>query len=220
MAHQTFEQIRDEVMIRLGRKAVTAFNARAEALVDACYREICQTWFHHELVDDPTPTAALSQAASSVAVPADCYLVFGVRLLSGSTPKGRLGWMRPIDLFGRFSATQGLPEHYTRFGQKIYFEKPADAAYTVEIFSYRRPTDPVFTGAPAPEIDELFDEVLIEWATAKGQGALWRPDLAAQGVQSLADFWQRAANPPIASGRQRDRDETDVSDVPYVEGLG
>lgn len=221
MAHQNFQEIRNEVMTRLGRSGVTAFESRAQHLVDAAYQKICQTWFHHELVDDPTPTAALSLGADNVALPADCYLVFGARLKEGSAVRGRLGWMRPIDLFGRYSTTQARPERYSRFGQKLYFECPADSAYTVEIFSYRRPTDPVFTGSPtSPEIDELFDETIIEWATAKGQGALWRPDLSAQGFSTVADFFSRVANAPIRSGVQRDRDEGDASDDPYSGGLG
>lgn len=218
MAHQDFEEIRDEVMKRLGRSGVTAFEARAQHLVDASYREICQTWFHHELVTDPIPTDTLAAASDNVPVPTDCYLLFGVRLKSGSTLKGRPGYMRPMNLFGRATTTAGRPEHYTRFGDKVYFERPADASYTVELFSYARPTDPDFATPGEPEIDELFDEIIIESAVARGQGSLWRPDLSMSGRQSMAEFWSRVAGEPI--GSQRDSDEEDASDLPYAGGLG
>ena len=219
MAHQNYQEIRDEVMKRLGRSGVTAFNTRAQNLVDASYREICQTWHHHEL-DKESSGLTTSVGSDTVALPADCYLVFGVRLLSGSTLKGRLGYMRPIDLFGQQSTSNGLPTRYTRFGNNLVLDRPADAAYSAEVFYYRRPTDPDFATPTSPEIDELFDEILIEWATARGQGMLWRPDLGAAGLQSLGEFWSRVANPPLRSGSQRDRDEGDVSDTPYGEALG
>lgn len=220
MANRTFVQIRDEVMTRLGRSGVSAFEPRAEALVKACWLEICQTWYHHELAVEPAATETLAQDADNFALPSDTYLVFGVALKSGSTLKGRLGWMRPMNLFGSRLGSSGLPEHYTRYQNKIYVERPADAAYTAEIYYYRQATEPDFNTPNSPDIDPLFDEVLVEWATAKGQGALWRPDLAGQGRQSLAEFWSRVAHPPLAAGLQRDRDEADVDDVPYAEALG
>lgn len=219
MAHQTFEEIRDEALKRMGRSGVTALTARVEKLVDASYREVCQTWHHHQL-DKESSGLTSSVGSDTVALPADCYLVFGVRLFSGSTFKGRLGYMRTIDLLGQQSTTNGLPTRYTRFASNLVFDRPADAAYSVEVFYYARPADPVFTGAPAPVIDELFDEILVEWTVARGQGMLWRPDLGAAGLQSLAEFWNRVANPPLRSGIQRDRDEGDVSDTPYGEALG
>lgn len=217
---RNFQEIRDEVMFRLGREGVTAFESRAETLVDAVYREICQTWHHHELDAVPAGTATLSAAATSFDLPSDRYLVYGVRLKDGSTLKGRLGYTRAVDLFGQQTTSSGLPEKYARYGDKIYVDRPADTSYTAEIFYYKRPTDPDFSTPNSPEIDPLFDEIIIEWATARGQGMLWRPDLASAGYERLGPFWQRVANAPLRSGLQVDRDTGDVSEEGYGGALG
>lgn len=220
MANRNFDTIRDEVMTRLGRSGVTAMESRVEEWVTACWLEICQLYYHHELAVEPAATETLSADSDNFSLPNDTYLVFGVALKDGSTLKGRLGWMRPMNLFGRRTTTAGLPQHYTRYNSKVYVERPADQEYTAEIYYYRQATDPDYDTPNATDVDPLFDEVLVEWATARGQGALWRPDLAQYGYQTLQQFWSRVANPPLAAGVQRDRDDEDVSGVPYAEALG
>lgn len=210
IARKTWEQLRDEVMKRVGREDVTAYETRAEYAIDAAYRFLCQTWHHPEL-DTISGELALASTAFSVDLPNDLYLPVGARLLDNSS--AFVTWLQPQHprvLLGRGRSSSGTPQFYCRFGAKLYLDRKADAAYKVEILYYRRPTDPDFASG-SPDTDRVFDELIVEWATAIGQGQLWRMDLSQVTLETMRSYLARMGNPLLVAGTTSDeREESNV----------
>lgn len=221
IARRTWDTMRDEAMKRLGRSGVTAFTSRAEYLLDAVYRLLCQTWHHREL-DKVSSELALSVMASEVSLPADLYLPIGARLLDNSS--NLLAWLQPRHartLLARDRSESGRPAYYAVFGSKLYTDKAADAAYKIVLLYYANPTSPDFAAAAAsPEINRVFDELLIEWAVALGQNVLWRPDLGGVGLQTLDSFLGRMGHPILALGGTSDNREEPTDDKKLAGVLG
>jgi hypothetical protein len=131
IARQSWANLRDEVMKRAGRSGVTAFQSRAEYLLDSAYRLLCQTWHHPEL-DTISSELALSSGASSVSLPADLYLPTGARLLDNASTF--VAWLQPEHprvLLGRGRSASAQPKFYCRFADTLYVESKADAAYKI-----------------------------------------------------------------------------------------
>lgn len=200
IARQTWANLRDEVMKRAGRSGVTAFQSRAEYLLDSSYRLLCQTWHHPEL-DTISSELTLSSGASSVVLPADLYLPIGARLLDNASTF--VAWLQPEHprvLLGRGRSSTAQPKFYCRFADTLYVDNKADAAYKVQVFYYKNPTTPDFADSATPEVDRVFDEILIQWATAMAQNHLWRPELGSVGLQTVSQFLSRMGHPLLASG--------------------
>lgn len=221
LARRTWDTMRDEVMTRLGRSGVTAFESRAEYLLDGVYRLLCQTWHHREL-DKISPELTLSSTTSEVPLPSDLYLPIGARLLDNSS--NLLAWLQPRHaraLLARDRSDSGKPSYYAIFGSKLYTDKAADTTYKIVVFYYANPTTPDFAAAAAsPEINQVFDELLIEWAVALGQNALWRPELGQVNLQTMTSFLGRMGHPILALGGTSDNREEPTDDKKLAGVLG
>ena len=197
LTRRTWAQIETEVLARIGRS--TGSSSRAQHWIDAVYRELCLTYHHYEL-DAIAADQAISSAATSLALPADCYAIFAVLLKSNAGVEiGRLTAEHARFTLGGQSAAAAQPETYARFASTIYFAQPTDAAYQADIYYYKTPTAPDFASG-SPAIDRLWDDVIIRAAADVGLRGYWAPEAAVPQAESLKAFLERVVNPPLATG--------------------
>lgn len=213
LARRTWEEMRDEVLVRLGREGNAASEARAEHWVDAAYRLVCQGWHHFEL--DTTTTLALAAAATSVALPADCFVVVGVNLLDNATG-AEVGNLVPLRAGKLLASNQptGVPKKYARFGDTLHVDAAADVAYDLFVSYYTDPDTPDFS-AGSPSIDRVFDQVVIEGATELGQKGYWAAELGAVARETMATYLGSLPYPPLSTGSAVDRADAGSVDRPY-----
>lgn len=82
--------------------------------------------------------------------------------------------------------TSGLPSAWTEFGQQLYFDKPADKAYTFRQRYFRVPTSMSAT-TDVPDVPEAFRELLELYADYRGEKYRGNHDVAATYKQDFED---------------------------------
>lgn len=109
---------------------------------------------------------ALPEAGYVYNLPTDLQTVVGLRMVE---PQGKRFDLSqnyiPYKQFNRLYPTPeyngvGTPRVWTLFGGKIYFDKPTDRVYTLEV-DYIKKAVPLTDDAQVPEIPEEFEEVLV-----------------------------------------------------------
>jgi hypothetical protein len=219
LARITWADMKTEVLRRLGRTGDTATGLRVERWVNGIYRLLCAIWHQPEL-DKISSPLTLAVGASSVTLPTDFYLPVGARLLSDASVF--LAWLQPRHarvLLGKDRSKTQRPAFYCRHGSNLYVDSKADVAYKVELFYYAIPPAPDFaSGSPASA--EVFDELILEGATALGQMGLWRPDLAAANHETMESYLARMAHPMLASGTTSDEREEPTDRAKLAGALG
>lgn len=184
-ARRNWSEIKAEAIRRLGGRDEPGFDQRVESWLRAAHVLVGLLVHHFELnvLDE---SVLLVQGAMTADLPEATYSVAGVGLVDAAGDFA--GWVENTKLQHLQAAATdapGKPREYTRWGSTLVFDRPADAEYRLRLFLYRTPAPPDFNGAEAPELGELWDQVLVEVATAIGCGAVWRPDLA-QAIFQLA----------------------------------
>jgi hypothetical protein len=218
LTRRSFSDLRDEVLKRSGRPGDSAASSRVEYWVDAVYRDLCLTYHHFEL-DTIAADQALAAAASSVSLPADLYALIGVALkTSAGVEIHRLTPERASYLLGRRETTADEPKEYARFGSKLYFPAPADAAYLLDIYYYKEPVAPDFSSG-APAWNRMWDEFLVAGATDFTLRGFWSEN-AIPHAETLKSFLSRVVNPPLASGVLRDDENRPTIDRPHGGAQG
>jgi hypothetical protein len=197
LTRYSWATLKAEVIRRLGGRTEPSFSSRVEYWIDAAQLDIGCTVHHFEL--DKTDTSlSLAAGASTVNLPADCYIVMGVALRNpGSLTFKKwltLNHLRYVQ--ANFSEAATVPAEYARFGNQLQANCNADQTYPLLLRYYKFPTAPDFSSG-TPEFSRLWDEHLIEAALAKAQGSLWRPDLAAANVQLLQDYLAAQVQPAL-----------------------
>jgi hypothetical protein len=97
-----------------------------------------------------------------------------------------------------FSSTAAIPQFYCRFGDKILLNCPCivGSAGTWVIRQYIVPTAPDFSSG-SPVTGWIWDEQIIQGATAKMMGRVWRPDLSLFNAQTLESWIASQAQPEL-----------------------
>ena len=212
ITRRTWANIRDEVIKRLGNITATGFSGRVEYSVWAAYQDIATTYHHFEL-DDVDTSLTCSTSTNDVSLTAGTFMVIGVRLKSvaGAVLTG----LESVD-FRRLSddylATSGRPTQYSRFLNKLYFDKKPDLAYPLEVYRYKRCTAPDFSST-SPELDSDVDEHIIEAACRKLFPMIARPDIGEVNRQLMTEWLSMNVRPslidePLPNMSERSRSAT------------
>lgn len=212
IARRTWAELRTEVVRRAQGIDATSFSSRVEYALWSAYQDLCLT-FHHFELDKVDTSLSLSTSVNSLALPPDCYIVVGVRLrnAAGSAFVRQLSYKSPHVLLNEYRGAPGTPTQYTRFLNTLYFNLLPDTAYHVDLFYYRNPTAPDFSGSATPDTHPEVDEHLIQSALSLLFPALGRPDLAGQHLANLQSWLPMNSRPAIVvetPAGQRERYET------------
>ncbi len=209
LARPTWAALKAEVLRRLGGRSEPSIGARVEQWLDAAQLDLALT-FHHFELDTTEKAITLAMGSSTIDLPADCYIVLGVALMTPREETFRrwltLQHLRYVQ--ANFSIAEAEPAEYARFGSALLFNCPPDKNYPLLLRYYRFPSPPDFAGLASPELSRLWDEHLIEGALAKAHGALWRPDLAASQTQMLQEFLAAQVQPALLAELLPDRSTT------------
>lgn len=201
-ARRTWAQLQAETVKRLGNvdsvgtDGVT-FPARVAYWLWASLLDLALTYHHFEL--DATATLTLSTASNLVALPADCYILIAARLKdpTGATFLRQLTLKQYQALANDYVGAPAQPSFYSRFGSNLYVETLPTLPFKVEVFYYRLPTAPDFSGSLTPDLGVDLDEHLMEGACRKAYPNLGRPDLGDVGRQLLSEFLAIQARPSL-----------------------
>jgi|SRR5262245_40274142 len=194
MARRTWTALRVEHLARAGRTGDSNYTARAEALLEASYFDLCHLYFQHALFTEHT-AIVLTQGQAWVTLPAGVDIVIGFEIRDASTSSFLRQLKGPLEANAvftqRLELAQAMPERFARGNTKLYFDRLSDAAYKSVLFYYALPTAPVFDGVATPQIAQVWDERILEWSVARAQNALWVPELSVGNQQLVGEFIQQ-----------------------------
>jgi hypothetical protein len=80
----------------------------------------------------------------------------------------------------------GIPGHWTEFGNKVYFDRPVDKDYDL-IHLYYRTATAMTADADVPDVPETFRELLELWADYRSEKYRGNHDVAATYKQEFED---------------------------------
>lgn len=221
LLRRTWADLKAEAIRRLGGRTEASFAARVEHWLDAAQLDLGLLFHHYEL--NRTDTAlVLVTGQSTVTLPLDCYIVLGVALRE---PGGQPLFKRWLTLQhlryvqANFSETRAVPTEYARFGRDLQLNCNSDAAYPLLLRYYKVPAAPDFA-VGSPELARLWDEHLLEAAVAKGQGSVWRPDLAGVTGETLQAFLASQVQPALLAEVLPDRSTVPTTNRTHGGGQG
>lgn len=199
ITRRIFENIRDEHMIRVGRRGDTStYQSRAEHFVTGAYFDLAHTFHHHEL-DTLSTSITLSATDPFVALPSDCDVVIAFTLRGAVDEQHILSFVpvRTSSVVAEYNPVSGAPRQCARHGGRLYFDRLPTVAYKSTLYYYKLPTTPDFaTGAvSSPRISDLkwlWDEHILELSVARAKGASWLPELASIDQQTMKSFLEQA----------------------------
>lgn len=192
-----------------GSDGVT-FLTRIQYFLAAAYLDLATIYHHFELDVIDTTTITLSTSTNTVTLPADCHEVIALSLRNGTTYVGEVGIYSQPSLLPAYTAAVGVPTRRARFAGKLYFDKKPDIAYACDLYYYKRPALPDFTGSDSPLTAVDVDEHIIEYALSLANPAIGRPDLMAVNRQLLSDWLASQIRPSLQDPlERRERPETD-----------
>lgn len=171
----TFADIETEVTQALGNPTNATIQSRIQKWITPAYTQIALTWKHYELDTDFT-SAALSVGDASYSLPADCYINYGASLLDPDDDYKFLNWLSNRDLLSvlaQYSKENGKPHSVARHAGKLFFDRPLAREYKLRLLYYKTPTRPDFAAPSSSVLHEMWDDVIILWATAKGHRKLF-----------------------------------------------
>lgn len=197
-----------EAQRRLGGINYTGFDARIQHWLTGSYLDLCTTYHHFELDKLDTTTLTLSTSTNTLNLPADCFEVIGMSLrnVAGTAYVGEVGIYSAAALLPAYIAEAGLPTRRVRYLNTLYFDKKPDLAYKVDLYYYRRPTDPDFAGSVYPDTSWDMDEHIIQGALSLANPSIGRPDHGAVQRELLKDWLAMQVRPALQyalEGRER-----------------
>lgn len=207
---RTWAELRTELLTRLGNDSLTT---RAEEWLAAVHLDLALLYHHPEL-DTFDQSLVASTANPFVTLPADCYVVVGV-IIRDVASGDILASLEPTGAhfsFVRYNGTTGEPTKYSRWGNRLWFDKLPTQAHPIDLLYYALPAAPDFAGSASPALNQLWDEHILDGAVARAQGCLWRPEIAGVHADMLTDFLQRVVQRPLL--------ELPLPEEPLARNLG
>lgn len=193
----TFEEMRDSVLRRMGRKAASPqTKTDVEYLVAAAYKHLALTFHHHELeVFDST--VVLTATSNTKAIPTDLYATISLSLRNpGGVWKKHVKYAHLREVQARFSDSSGAPSFFSRSGSDFVFDLKADVAYEVDLRYYKRPAGPDFSSGSSL-LDPLWDEYVMQCALWFGWPTQFRFDMAGIQAQMLSQVVAETIQPRL-----------------------
>lgn len=212
LTRRTWANIRDEVITSVGGVDYTGFSGRVEQVTYATYLELALGWFHHELETVSAVTTSTNDV--TINAPTDCFILEGVYRAATTSLGNQLDTKTFSALAGQFSTTAATPAYYCRWKDKILLNCPvsASAAGSWSLRYYAIPAPPDYSAGTSPTTAWLWDEYIIEGATAKMMGRVWRPDLQVMGMQTMASWVQGQVQPNLA-----EKSIVELPDIPTAD---
>lgn len=218
LTRRTLAQIRDEVIKRCGNITATGYSDRITYFVWEAYLDLA-TEFHHFELDKIDSSIVLSTSANTIDLPADCFVVIGLRLrnAAGTSIVGEVGKYNFESLSSEYRAVSGMPTKRARFGAKLYFDFKPDIAYTSDLFYYRLPAAPDFAGSATSELGVDCDTHLIELAVALASGGTKDQAFSAVNRESFATWAasqvRSSIQSPLADSRESNTTNSVLGDA-------
>ncbi len=201
MARPTFENLRDETMERMGKlDPSTALQGRFEQVMTSAYYTLALTYHHYEL--HTVLLTVLTSGSPELVIPDEAYVVQSVGLAKEQTMDPFFG-ITHEHLYAVVPINEtGDPSSYTRTSNAagddvLLFSKIPERDIPVELRFYRRPAEPDYTAAATSELDDLWDEYIIQKTLQLFWPAGFRFDFAGVAQQTLAEFLQLQIQPPL-----------------------
>lgn len=210
LARRTWSQNASEVIRRLGGVNYTGFDTRVQYWLTASLHYL-STCYHHFELDTLDSSKTLSTSVNTLTIPTDCFVLICVRMKDPDTSKF-IGQIGPYDASANlveYRSAVGVPKYYSRFGSTLHFDVIANKAYPVDIFYYKLPAAPDFTGSDVPPLGADCDEHIIESALRLGWPAVARADLGDPPRQLFTEWLAETPRPslisdPLPATRERD----------------
>ena len=192
----SWEQMRDEVQLRMGKANVPDWTPRMERFLTAAYYDIAITWHHYELeklvelaVVEDISIVTWRFVADLQYPNGTVYSIMGVRLRAED---GTLYQMTQQNIKFTFNERlpKGRPQKWARTNpQSLLLDRPSDAAYFVDAYVYVYPDPPDFDPAGGiSQLDAVWDEHIMQRAMFLAAPATWRYDMSQVQVQTLKEF--------------------------------
>jgi hypothetical protein len=185
IARRGWSAIETEVTRRLKGINATGFSARVQFWIQHAYLQLCTLYHHHEL--DKTTQLTASILTNEVTLPTDCYVACSASLrnAAGTSILTSLTYAHPTVVKRDYKLTAGQPTRWSRWGNKLIFDRLPDLAYRVDFDYYATPAAPDFATSSLPEFSWDCDEALIQWALA-----LAKPEISVPSVErELLSVW-------------------------------
>lgn len=180
-----WSDVKTEFLRRAKGITATGFSTRAEYWIQHAYLQLCALYHHHEL--DKTTQLTASTSTNEITLPSDCYIACSATLrnAAGSAIVTPLVYANPTVVKRDYKVTAGQPTRWSRWGNKLIFDRLPDVAYKVDFDYYAIPAAPDFATSSLPEFSWDCDEALIQWALA-----LAKPEISVPSVErELLSTW-------------------------------
>lgn len=205
---QTWSEMRDETLRRMGKLNVPDWGPRMERFLASSYYDIAVTFHHYELEKaiqlgvPATDQEATWRFSADVGYPeGDLYSIMAVRLTDPDD--GRIYQLGQENVKFTWSERRasGRPEKWARASNdSLLLDRPADKAYLLEVYCYTYPTPPDFAASDPSELGPVWDEHIMQRAMFLAAPATWRYDMSQVQVQTLQEFLQAQAQAPLKQG--------------------
>lgn len=204
ITRRTWANLLTEATRRLKGIDYVGFDARVQQWLADASLFLSTTYHHFEL--DMRATGTLSTASNEITLPADCFIASIVeRKAVGGTPSGSLRLKDYHSYLSTYAAASGKPTTFTRFGSKLLLDVIPDAAYPYELFYYRLPTAPDFSGSATSELGWDTDAALLDVTLALATSNLSMLDSIDIHRQLFSDWLAAQVRPPLNASDQPDR---------------
>lgn len=200
---QTWEQMRDEVLRRMGKLNVPSWESRMERFLTAAYYDIALT-FHHYPLEGQVVMGVFGNTEettwrfqSDVNYPNGAiYSLLSIRLRDGNGQVFQTT-QENVKFIWQERREKGRPERWARRDDRtILWDREADVDYLADVYYYGYPRPPDFEVASPSELDELWDEHIMQRAMFLAAPATWRYDMSQVQVQTLQEFLQAQPQAP------------------------
>lgn len=207
MARQTWAEMETEVLTRMAKQNdSTTYSPRVQRALEASYRQVCHLFKHRELEQTATglvlstsaPTLSISAVTPEVFIPTSFDLLdvssVWIKTLLPSSFASILQARKP-------ASAPGEPEQFSLYGETLQFDRTSDVAYRGTLYYLAKPTTPVFTGSNYPDIDDVWDEPIMQYAVLIASGNLGYSQASGSIRQVLQDFLQGSPETRLGQAR-------------------
>lgn len=173
-----------------GGPQYSAYASRLQQWIKEAYFRIALTYNHYELHKSVTKTVAAGD--SSFPLELDAFIVMSVvEVDSTGQPVLVLQLRNEILRQGLWDPNTGQPLFYTRSGtggRTVQFNRALDTARSYEVQYYRKPVAPDFSTGVYSELDEIWDEVILDWAMVRAGVRAWNYEMVSGNQMLLSDY--------------------------------
>lgn len=198
LIRRTWAQLKTEHITRAGQTNRASYASRAERFLEVAERDLALR-YHQPEMDALDASIVCSTVNPYITAPTDLYSPIGI-VLRDPVASAIIKSLNPAgshNLFAAYDGTATIPSKYSRYGSLLYFDTIPDAAYKVDLYYYKLPTAPDFSGSASPAIGEAWDERILDLSLARAMGVLWRPDHSVVHAELLKDFLAQTVQRPL-----------------------